>query len=129
MPAGASLKSEAATLFAHYYNVYMEDAMNKGINDQNSPIPSIETRGINLQVAAITRFDNKIQTIKFPKSDKTALKKVLHDDQILVALDQTLALNTASDSNYNSLAPGVVTATANSTVAINSLAKMLGLKR
>jgi hypothetical protein len=81
-PAGASTKSRAATLYEHYSNVYMYAAFNKGMKEQNSSNPATSTAGINLEIAAINRFDNHIQTIKFPKSDKSALNKVLVDDAI-----------------------------------------------
>jgi len=127
LPAGASKESKAAALYQHYYNVYMVNAYNKGVHEQNSPNPNTETAGIDLEVAAIDRFDNKIQTIKFPSSDKAALNRVLTENSVLVSLDQTLAINTSSTSNYNSLFSGVVSAEASSTAAINALAKKLGM--
>jgi hypothetical protein len=126
-PALASTKSKASNLYAHYYNVYMVGAFNKGVNEQNSSNSSTESAGINLEIAAINRFDNHIQTIKFPKSDRSALNKVLADDSVLTSLDGTLALNTSDVSNYNSLFDGVQTAQANSIAAIHTLGKDLGL--
>ena len=127
LPAGASKESKAAKLYQHYYNVYMVNAYNKGIHEQNSSSPNTETAGIDLEVAAIHRFDNKIQTIRFPSSDKAALNSVLTETSVLVSLDRTLAINTSSTSNYNSLFSGVVTAEASCTAAINALAKKLGM--
>ena len=126
-PAGASTKSKAATLFEHYSNVYMYAAFNRGMAEQNSSNPTTSTAGINLEIAAINRFDNHIRTIQFPKSDKSALNKVLLDDSVWVSLDGTLALNTSNTSNYNSLFDGVQTAQANATAAIHVLDRDLGL--
>jgi hypothetical protein len=126
-PAEASTKSRAAALYRHYYNVYMVAAWNKGVDEQNSNNPTTTAAGINLEIAAINRFDNHIQTIKFPKSDKSAVNRVLLEDTVLVNLDGTLSVNTSNTSNYNSLFPGVETAQANSTAAINALAKDLGM--
>lgn len=126
-PVGASTKSRAATLFEHYSNVYMYAAFNKGMKEQNSSNPTTSTAGINLEIQAINRFDNLIQTIKFPKSDKSALNKVLIDDSVWVSLDKTLAINTSDVNNYNSLFSGVQTAQANATAAIHILALDLGL--
>jgi hypothetical protein len=114
-------------LYRHYYNVYMVAAWNKGVDEQNSNNPTTTAAGINLEIAAINRFDNHIQTIKFPKSDKSAVNRVLLEDTVLVNLDGTLSVNTSNTSNYNSLFPGVETAQANSTAAINALAKDLGM--
>jgi hypothetical protein len=125
--AGASKESRAATLYTHYFNVYMYAAFDKGIREQNSSIPSTVTAGIRLEIAAINHFDSKIQTIKFPSSDKTALNHVLNADAVQTSLDGTLAINTTNTSNYNSLFPGVETAGANSTAAIDALAKKLGM--
>ena len=126
-PAGASTKSRAASLYRHYFNVYMYAAFNKGMKEQNSSNPTTSTAGINLEIAAINRFDNHIQTIKFPKSDKSALNKVLVEDSVWVNLDGTLAINTSNTSNYNSLFNGVQTAQANATAAIHILARDLGM--
>jgi len=125
--AGASKESKAATLYLHYYNVYMYVAYNKGVNEQNSSIPSTSTAGIRIEISAINHFDAKIQTIRFPSSDKGALNKVLNDNTVLVSLDGTLALNTSSSANYNSLFPSVQTAEATSTAAIKALASKLGM--
>lgn len=126
-PAGASKESKAANLYLKYYNEYMYTAFDKGIHEQNSSNPAMETAGINAEISAINRFDNHIQNIKFPSSDRNAVNKVLAVDAVLTALDGTLALNTNDVTNYNSLFNGVVAAQANSTVAIDSLAKKLGM--
>jgi hypothetical protein len=126
-PAGASKVSKAATIYSHYYNVYMVNAFNKGVRLQNSSNPSTSTTGIDQEVVAINNFDNMIQTIKFPSSDKTALHKVLNADSYLVSLDRALAINTSNSSFYNSLLSGVISAEARRTVAINALAKNLGM--
>lgn len=125
--AGASKESKAANLYLHYYNVYMYVAFNKGVHEQNQTNPTTMTAGINIEIASIHRFDNYIQTIKFPKSDKSALNKVLEANSVLADLDGTLAINTSNTSNYNSLFNGVETAQANSTAAIDLLAKDLGM--
>lgn len=125
--AGASKESRAANVYLHYYNVYWVAATNRGIKEQNSSNAATSATGIDLEIAAINQFDNHIQTIKFPNSDKSALSKVLVDDSVLTSLDRTLAANTSDVSNYNSLFPGVQTADANSIAAINYLAKKLGM--
>lgn len=125
--AGASKESKAAKLYRHYYNVYLVAASNRGIKEQNSSNAATSTAGINLEIAAINQFDNHIQTIKFPNSDKGALSKVLVDNSVLTSLDRTLAANTSNASNYNSLFPGVQTAQANADAAVNYLAKELGM--
>jgi hypothetical protein len=122
-----STKSKAATWYQHYYSVYMYAAFNKGVDEQNSSNPSTETAGINLEIASINRFDNYIQTIKFPKSDKHELNQVLIENSVLTNLDGTLAINTSNVSNYNSLFDGVESAQATSTAAIDLLAKDLGM--
>jgi hypothetical protein len=126
-PASASKESKAAKLLNHYYNVYMVAQYNQGVHKQNSSIPSVSTAGIHIEISAINRFDNEMQTIKFPKSDVAAENKVLDTTAILVALDHDLALNTDDVSEYNSLLNGVVTAAANETAAFNALFRKLGI--
>ena len=126
-PAGASKKSEAAKLFRHDYNVYLVNDYNLGIHKQNESNPSTMAAGIREEVTAINQFDNKLRTIKFPSSDRSALNQVLTDDEVQASLDGTLALNTSNTNVYNSLLTGIVTAEANSTSVINALARKLGM--
>jgi len=126
-PAGAAKHSKEAKLFAHYYNVYLVALYNKGVNEQNSSNPTTETKGIDLEMSAINRFDNEIRTIKFPKSDKTAVQKVLSANELVVQLSATLAINTSNTSIYNSLANGVISAQARANVDENALLRDLGL--
>jgi hypothetical protein len=106
------------------YNA-LSTAVNAGIVNQNSDIPSTATAGIDAEITAYKAFDTSLSSIGFTGQARSDAQKVLNADAALEDLLGTLSVNTDNVENYNqvfsTVTPAEATVTADQTALNNDL--------
>ena len=105
----------------------MSDSVNAQTAAENGTDPVATSAAWNAEVAARQAFDSAVGNINFPNADEADAKQVIATDTALESAEGTLAANTDSVFNYNSIFTTVTTAENAFAAADKALSNDLGL--
>jgi hypothetical protein len=77
--------------------------LNALLPKENSQVPSAATAGWNADIAARVAMDSRLQAINFPGSLQSDVDALVAADVAVESIEGTLAVNTDSVTNYNSI--------------------------
>lgn len=124
--SAASLFARASSTYLAVYNQRI-GRTNALVANTNSQDPATATAGWNATVTDQKAFDRRVQAIKFPVSLQLVADNVVSADIELETIEGTLAVNTDSVSNYNSIFNTLTPAQATFNAANATLTHKLGL--
>ena len=124
--SAASLLGKAENAYLAVFN-QMIGRTNALVANENSSDPATATAGWKAAVTDQKAFDRRVQQIKFPSSLQLDADNVVSADIELETIEGTLAINTDSVSNYNSIFDTLTPAQAAFNAANATLTHKLGL--
>jgi len=124
--SAASLLRKAENAYLAVFN-QMIGRTNALVANENSSDPATATAGWKAAVTDQKAFDRRVQQIKFPSSLQLDADNVVSADIELETIEGTLAINTDSVSNYNSIFDTLTPAQAAFNAANATLTHKLGL--
>jgi hypothetical protein len=124
--SAASLQTKAENAYLAVFN-QMIGRTNALVAQDNSQDPATATAGWKATVSDQKAFDRRVQQIKFPPPLQLDADSVVSADIELETIEGTLAINTDSVSNYNSIFDTLTPAQAAFNAANATLTHKLGL--